>query len=334
MSNPLPAAKPDHRTLPRKKRAPNLRDQAILVAYRVEGRTQAKLAEDYDLSQSRISAIIRRVERWRADLIPAAENELDGSQRQRLERWLERERLQAIHTRAMRAHDAQVRELKTVREGHRDGKPFQDETRREQQPNVLFLKLALRATTDIGRLNDKPVVDDEHEAKDARARWWQAYTLLLEIRRDARDAGQLGPKNSGEGAIVQEWMKVLTGEKEADENVGRAPRSAGTRGSDVPLATNSSSCSNAAAAIAPNVPPAEPLDEATEAVTPADVPTPEPARSAALAARSATPQKKKTVEQLPLAERRLTNQEKLAQLRANDEANKPRRGEAEAQTRS
>src|SRR5687768_16939272 len=101
---------PDHRTLPRKKRAPSQRDQAILVAYRVNGRTQADLAEQYDLSQSRISAIVRRVERWRAELVLVDEDELDNRQRRRLESWLERERLQGIYERSMRAYDTQPAE--------------------------------------------------------------------------------------------------------------------------------------------------------------------------------------------------------------------------------
>ena len=98
MSNP--EKKIDHRTLPRKKRAPSARDQAILVAYRTQGRTQASLAKEYGLSQRRICEIIHRVERWLADLIPSEANQLDDEQRQRLDRRLERERDQAIYDRA------------------------------------------------------------------------------------------------------------------------------------------------------------------------------------------------------------------------------------------
>src|SRR6266436_1678313 len=55
--------KPDHRTLPRRKRPLSTRDQAILLAYRTQGRTQAQHAADFRLSQSRISQILRRAER-------------------------------------------------------------------------------------------------------------------------------------------------------------------------------------------------------------------------------------------------------------------------------
>ena len=352
-TNPLPAAKPDHRTLPRKKRAPSSRDQAILVAYRVQGRTQADLAEDNRLSQRRISEIVRRVERWRADLIPAAENELDRGQRERFERWLERERLQAIHTSAMRAHDAQVTELKTVREGQRDGKPFKDETRRQQQPSVQFLKLALRATTDIGRLNDKPPVD-KHEPKDAHSRWWQTHALLCEIRRAARAAGQLGPADGQESAIVQEWMKALAGEGEVQEEVEspkskvqsqegeeevQSPRSKvqgqeeadstldlglGTLDSCDGNVFNSSNRSNPAAAELaetavvgePNVPRERASSPSPGTTSVREVGTSDLGPGPSDLAPP-SPQKKKTAEQLPLspAERRLLHQQKLEQYR-------------------
>ena len=46
------AKKPDHRSLPRQKHAPSLRDQAIFLAYRYQGRSQAKLAAENGLSRA------------------------------------------------------------------------------------------------------------------------------------------------------------------------------------------------------------------------------------------------------------------------------------------
>ena len=194
---------------------------------------------------------------------------------------------------------------------------------------MQFLKVALRATTDIGRLNDKPPVDN-HEAKDAKSRWWQAYTLLLEIRRAARDAGQLGPKDSSEGAIVQGWMKALTTGSGVDcdeesstssdecsqsspdpfdpatsKNVESHPRASAL----APLAghtlrhdgnaSNPSNCSNPAAAITLNVPPVESPDDASQVMSPCDVLTSEPARSSASAPHSTAPQKEKPQNNCP-----------------------------------
>jgi hypothetical protein len=151
---------------------------------------------------------------------------------------------------------------------------------------VQFLKVALRATTDLGRLNDKPS-EDEHEAKDAHSRWWQAHALLCDIRRAARAAGQLGPADGREAAIVQQWMKALAGDRRAgvspaitpfddrgagvspagtpfddsddDVDVGCALRSADTRGTDVPSPTPAASEASAMAESLPRVSALAPL---------------------------------------------------------------------------
>src|SRR5688572_21772431 len=121
---------PDHRSLPREKRTPRSRDLAILVAYRTRGCTQAELAKEYDLSQRRISTILRRVEHWIASGGAPGVSEgypsgsgataglpsgaLDRHAQLRLDRWLERERNQSIFDRAIRAHDHAPRELTTT----------------------------------------------------------------------------------------------------------------------------------------------------------------------------------------------------------------------------
>jgi hypothetical protein len=214
MTTTTAAAKPDHRSLPRKKRPPTARDQAIFLAYRVTARTQAELAEDYDLSQRRISEIIKRVERWRADLIPAEAGELEPKQQQRVDRWLEHERLRSVHDRAIRAYDTQALELKTTRKGDRDGKPFHDETTRQQQPNVQLLKVALRAASDMGKLEDKPSLDAPVPG-DAHERFWAAHALICELRRAARQRGDVAASNCNESAFVMHCLNVLLGKETA-----------------------------------------------------------------------------------------------------------------------
>jgi len=66
----MSTAKKDHRSLPRQKHAPSLRDQAIFLAYRSQGVSQEKLAKDNGLSQRRISQITRRVQHWLDHGIP------------------------------------------------------------------------------------------------------------------------------------------------------------------------------------------------------------------------------------------------------------------------
>src|SRR5687767_5190206 len=119
------SAKKDHRSLPRQKRAPSARDQAIFLAYRTQGRSQAKLAEENGLSQRRISQIVRRTQHWLDHGIPTLHTtppsayslalpSSDRLDRQRLERRLARERDQAIFDRALHQHDHQPKALVTT----------------------------------------------------------------------------------------------------------------------------------------------------------------------------------------------------------------------------
>jgi len=304
----LPTAKPDHRKLPRKKRAPSSRDQAILVAHRVHGRTQADLANEYRLTQSRISAIVRRVEKWRAGVFPSVDEELDGRERQRLERWVERERLQAVHSRAMRAYDTQPAELVTVREGHRDGKPFKEETHRQQAPNVQLLKTALRAAVDLGKLNDKPEPPPP-EPHDACGRWWHIHEQLCELRRDARAKGELdGDEDDGrESSRVNQWMKALTGHNSV-ESISAA------QGANEVAASNCTTCTNPTAEEARETPVIEPAALASSA---SHEPTSDPGLRTMDSAAAPSQKKKPAIEQQPPspAERRRRHQEKLEQLR-------------------
>jgi hypothetical protein len=191
--------KPDHRKLPRKKRTPSARDQAILVAYRTQGCTQASLAKEHHISQRRVSEIVRRVERWRANLIPDQESELDHEQRVRLDRWLERERGQAIFDRAIRAFDNARPELKTTRAGHRDGKPFEETTVRQVEPSAQHLRLASQANRDLSRLADKPAPKEARRSQEEEEQY--RYRIMKDELYKLRRQAEL------EGKVIQDDYK-------------------------------------------------------------------------------------------------------------------------------
>jgi len=207
---PMPApirtsAEDDHRRRPRAKRTPSSRDQAIFVAYRATGRSQAELAIDYRLSQRRISAIIERVARW------AAEGQrVHSLEAQHLARWLEREQAQAIYERALRAFDYGPRELKTVRKGDRDGKPFEEETCRELAPSAQLLRAAIAAKRDLTRLANQPPLPLSPEESETQRR---ASTLeyLTEKRDRAWKAGKVAfdPCNR---ALMKDLVRTVAGE--------------------------------------------------------------------------------------------------------------------------
>src|SRR5215207_8753611 len=212
--------KPDHRKLPRKKRTPSGRDQAIFVARRTLGRTTLELAAEHGLSPSRISQIVRRVEKWRANASPLEDGDLNHQERQRLERWLARERSQAIYDRAIRAYDTAPPELTTTKSGARDGKQFSEQTRRQMPPSVQLLKLALRAGEDLAKAADKPPPPAPRDpAEERRRREREALDWLYTARCEAEDAGQVAASrdhcsdNYSYMTTVQHWLAALVGEQ-------------------------------------------------------------------------------------------------------------------------
>ena len=216
MNAPLP--KPDHRTLPRKKRPPSARDEAIYLLKSVKGWTQQQLAAEFRLSQSRVSQVLRRYEAWRAAARPQSSGELDHAQQQRVERWLEKKRYEELYERSMRDYDAAPRRLKTIKSSERDGKPFRETTVREVQRPVQLLRIAQRAAQDLGQAAEKPPLPlDRDPQAEAHASFRMAEQTLCRLRREAEEAGRAprsqGVSNDGYDVYhtVQAWLGALLG---------------------------------------------------------------------------------------------------------------------------
>src|SRR4029453_9683600 len=122
--------------MPRRRPAPSPRDQQIYIDYQVGGMRQIELARQHRLTQCRISQIIRRVERWRRRLSPHdTGGDISFRQRQRLDRWLERELLTTVCREAMRQfHEGQ--KIITHKTGTRGDKTIDETTERRQTANV------------------------------------------------------------------------------------------------------------------------------------------------------------------------------------------------------
>jgi hypothetical protein len=134
----------DHRRLPRKKRPISPRDQAIYIAYRSQGLTQAQLAKQFRLGQRRISTIIQRVEK------SATTNLQPGTSNLPVE--VARACAQQLYTAALRSYDHAPNAITTTQTGHRGQSPFQITIRQELPPNIQLIKAALRASGDLTRL--------------------------------------------------------------------------------------------------------------------------------------------------------------------------------------
>ena len=71
--------------------------------------TQEQLAEEHGVKQPRISQILSRVKKWRANLRPQEDGELSHDERQRAERWEHQELHRGIYQRAIRDYDSASR---------------------------------------------------------------------------------------------------------------------------------------------------------------------------------------------------------------------------------
>ena len=216
------ATKTDHRSLPRQKRAPSERDQAIYAARHSLGWTQARLAKKYHVSQRRISTILKRVEQWLGNARPLEQGELDAGARLRLERRLEHERARAVYDKAMRAFDTGPKELKTTKKGKRGDVEYHEEVTREQPVNVQLLRTALLANADLRKVADKPAPPKQPtpEQEEERRRR-DALNWLYEQRFKAESDCRVPKSNDGSGAgfgsmdTVELWLDALLGTQES-----------------------------------------------------------------------------------------------------------------------
>ena len=73
---------------------PSGRDTIIFYECRVLKRTQEEVAQQFELSQARVSQIVKRVSQWRADASPAEGGELERDQSRRLTHWEGKQRIE------------------------------------------------------------------------------------------------------------------------------------------------------------------------------------------------------------------------------------------------
>jgi hypothetical protein len=201
---PAPARKP------RRRAAPSQRDQQLYVEYQTSGVTQLELAEKYQLTQCRISQIVRRVAAWRGGIDPAGRplppGDLTQQEQRRLDRWLERQRNEAIFKAALRKID--LPQITTTTKTDADGQ-VKERAVREQPPNVQYLKVAQRANEQLFRreqLQPVPLVD-----ADAKERCRLVVSELVKMREAAQAAGRV-KADSNPLMLVGSLLRAVQGE--------------------------------------------------------------------------------------------------------------------------
>src|SRR5688572_33087390 len=114
---------------PQKRSEPCARDREIFRQHTVHQVLQKKLAFDYQMSASRVSQIVKKVRDWQADASPR-DGELDHGQRVRLERHLERERLEMLYGESLKL----LREWEEEGEGRESGVGGRESGGRDTNP--------------------------------------------------------------------------------------------------------------------------------------------------------------------------------------------------------
>ena len=214
---------PDHRTRPRKKRAPSFRDQQILLQY-LDGRSQEELAAKHHVSQPRISQILQRVQKWRANVRPQEAGELTHQEQQRLDRWGTRQMHEGLYRRSLRDYDAAPKQLTTNKiKTDKDGHKILEETKRDILPPAGLLKIAQRAVQDLAKEADKPPPPPVQDPEEDRQRaLWHMKDELLRLRWEAERDGKVPASREHQGdnfghiSLVEYWLAALVGDTEAN----------------------------------------------------------------------------------------------------------------------
>ena len=183
------------RPAPRRRRRewrPKVREQALYLAVRVQGRTQASVAEDYRVSQSTVSRVLKRFDAWRRLCSDHPDDyATDAGRRAAFEMELCRQRFEEIYRLAMQlAERLAAGPVVTRRQGERNGKAWSETTERDMSVTASqCLKTALRASEALQRLDDSL----DYELGDA-------WDRLEAERAKAESGGRRRDRGRGRGS--------------------------------------------------------------------------------------------------------------------------------------
>lgn len=150
-----------------KENMPSGRDMAIYYEVRVVCRTQAAVALDFEITQSRVSQIVREVAAWRAAQSPRFGTEREAVNR--VSQWECRERTSVLLSWAMADYLESRQSLVTERRGVMPSGDFCETVIRQQRANARLLKLAMDLNERLAEYDDLPLPPEppaEQEAED------------------------------------------------------------------------------------------------------------------------------------------------------------------------
>jgi hypothetical protein len=156
--------RPSRGKLRRRSGAPSQRDLAIFKKVEIEKVTHEEAAQRFGLHRSRVTQVVKRVRLFLAGARADDEQIESHLARQRLERNLEKLRLECALDAAAEAMRRDTPRLVTNRagcrekEGHKEG--WSETIIRDKSPNVQVIKTFLRVAHDLGQLNEREIASN------------------------------------------------------------------------------------------------------------------------------------------------------------------------------
>jgi len=332
---------------PRAQKDPSPRDQQIFADYHVTGLRQTELAGLYDLSQCRISQIIRRVTAWRLTTLDTSYRQASPSDELRLSRWIRKERINLICKEAIR-HLAEPQTVVTTRSVTRQPQPEAaaaptrsasersdpsltrsaseghdperyEKTVRTGPVNVQFLKVLLAANRQLHELDELPPVKDSTPPSHERIMEQE----LLRLRKEAEAEGRV-ERSTDPWALVNRWLDALVGESnpvpsptEWTDSNPVSPNLIQEPPTTTPTSTTTYNDPESAELQPGESLPSSTPDEETALITPTPPPAPKADGSIAAPAPALTPPTRRSGEETlrEKTHRHIATMKKLATLR-------------------
>jgi hypothetical protein len=186
--------------------APGERDLQIYAAVRIDGRRQVDVAAEFGISQGRVSQIVRRVQRWRVAMAPAAE--FERRDQQQIQRWLDDQRLEKLYEEAMELYRQSCQPRRKERRGKRGQEEWSTEAIDHGPGNVQCLKLAARLIQ-MRREDElaRPSSPVSIEGADEEA----LFRRLCDLRVRAEMRGNVAATAAAPADLVGELLDNLLG---------------------------------------------------------------------------------------------------------------------------
>ena len=192
---------------PKDRRPPSARDQEIYRLCKVQCMPQKQVAKDYAMSEGNVSHIMKRVREWLANA-SARGGELDHNQERRLERRIERERLEHLYGKSLRMLEDFEKPAESTRG---EGEGAVKTTREERNARVQALKSCTRIAESLGKIAEREPLPEPAGVEVPIP----PYRLYGELKRqrEAAEGRGAAPVSGNSHEVVSYLLGALRGDK-------------------------------------------------------------------------------------------------------------------------